>query len=61
MLNTLMKKVEVYEPHRLPPSIVAKCEVCDGDDEHRIKKMERHFQDEEEQAPVQAVCQKDEP
>ena len=61
MLNALMKEAEVYEPHRLPLSIVAKCEVCDGDDDHGIKKMERHFQDEEEQAPVQAVCQKDEP
>ena len=60
VLNELMGKVEFYEPYKLPFSVVAKCEVCD-EDEPVIEKMERHFQHEKEQAPVQAVYQEDEP
>ena len=55
-----MGKAEFYEPYKLPFSVVAKCEVCD-EDEPVIEKMERHFQHEKEQAPVQAVYQEDEP
>ena len=59
VLNELMEKAECYEPYKLPFSVVAKCEVCD-EDEPVVEKMERHFQDEKEQAPVRAVYQEDE-
>ena len=59
VLSELTKKAEFYEPHKLPFSVVTKCEVCD-EDEPVIEKMERHFQDKKEQAPVQAVYQEDE-